>query len=32
MQYAVDTKAHDAEFAARFDVDVAGALLEGVLP
>jgi hypothetical protein len=32
MQHAVDAEAHDAEFAPRLDVDVAGALLEGVLP
>jgi hypothetical protein len=32
MQHAVDAEAHDAEIAPRLDVDVAGALLEGVLP
>ena len=32
VQHAVDAKTHDAHFAPRLDVDVAGALLEGVLP
>ncbi len=31
VQHAVDTEAHGALLAARLDVDVAGALLEGVL-
>ena len=31
MQHAVDAKAHRALLAAWFDVDIAGALLEGVL-
>ena len=31
MQHTVDAKTHRALFAARFDVDIAGALLEGVL-
>ena len=32
MQHAIDAEAHDAELAPRLDVDVGGALLEGVLP
>ena len=32
VQHAVDAEAHDAALAARLDVDVARALLEGVLP
>jgi hypothetical protein len=32
MQHAVDAEAHQAHVAPRLDVDVAGALLEGVLP
>src|SRR5688572_33500674 len=32
VQHAVDAKAHDPLLAARLDVDVARALLEGVLP
>ena len=32
VQHAVDAEAHDAELAPRLDVDVARALLEGVLP
>jgi hypothetical protein len=32
MQHAVDAEADDAEIAPRLDVDVAGALLERVLP
>ena len=32
MQHTVNAEAHDAEFAARLDVDIAGALLEGILP
>ena len=32
VQHAVDAEAHDALLAARLDVDVARALLEGVLP
>ena len=32
VQHAVDAKAHDADVAARLDVDVAGALVERVLP
>jgi hypothetical protein len=32
VQHAVDAEAHDAQLAPRLDVDVAGALLEGVLP
>ncbi len=31
MQHAVDAKAHRALFAARLDVDITGALVEGVL-
>jgi hypothetical protein len=32
MQHAVDAEAHDAQVAPRLDVDVRGALLEGILP
>jgi hypothetical protein len=32
MQHAVDAKTHDAQIAARLDVDVRGPLVEGVLP
>ena len=32
MQRAVDAKAHDADIAPRLHVDVAGTLVEGVLP
>ena len=31
MQNPVDAEAHDPELAARFEVDVAGTLLEGIL-
>src|SRR3989338_3458687 len=31
MQHAIDTEAHDADVAARLQMDVAGALLEGIL-
>jgi hypothetical protein len=32
MQDAVDAETHDADFAPRLDMDVAGALVESVLP
>ena len=32
VQHAVDAEAHDADVAPRLEVDVAGALVEGVLP
>src|SRR5437762_3579404 len=32
MQYAIDTKTHNAQFAAWFHMDIRRALIEGVLP
>ena len=32
MQYAIDTKTHDTDLTPRLDVNIAGSLIESILP